>query len=76
MSYVLNLPQPKGHVMSMKCKQPINELTVQVSLLYDHPNILILPFICKLEGFSYEQSDTRTFQVKDMQTGLTRTITG
>ena len=24
--------------MSVKCKQPLDELTVQVWLLYDHPN--------------------------------------
>ena len=27
-----------GHVMSVKCEEPIDELTVQVWLLYHHPN--------------------------------------
>ena len=29
---------PQGHVMSVKCEEPIDELTAQVWLLYDHPN--------------------------------------
>ena len=32
-------PHPQGHVMSVKCEQPfIDELTIQVWILYDHPN--------------------------------------
>ena len=38
-SYILTPPHPKGHVMSVNCEEPIDELTVQVWLLYDHPNI-------------------------------------
>ena len=38
-SYILTPPHPKGHVMlSVKCEEPIDELTVQVWLLYHHPN--------------------------------------
>ena len=37
-SYILTQPHPRGHGMSVKCEQPINELTVQVWLLYDHHN--------------------------------------
>ena len=37
-SYVLTPPYPQGHVMSVKCEEPIDELTVQVQLLYHHPN--------------------------------------
>ena len=29
----------KGNVMSVKCEEPIDALTVQVWLLYHHPNI-------------------------------------
>ena len=29
---------PQGHMMSGECEQPLDELTVQVWLLYDHPN--------------------------------------
>ena len=36
--HILTLPDPQGHGMSVKCEQPIDELTVQVWLLYDHPN--------------------------------------
>ena len=31
-------PHPLGHGMSVKCEQPIDELTVQGWLLYHHPN--------------------------------------
>ena len=32
-------PAPsQGHVMSVKCEEPIDELTVQVWLLCHHPN--------------------------------------
>ena len=37
-SYILTPPHLQGHVMSVKCEQPLDELTVQVWLLYDHPN--------------------------------------
>ena len=29
-SYILTLLHPQGHVMSVKCEQPLDELTVQV----------------------------------------------
>ena len=28
-SYILTQPDPQGHVMSVKCEQPLDELTVQ-----------------------------------------------
>ena len=37
-SQILTTPHPQGHVMSVRCEQPLDELTVQVWLLYDHPN--------------------------------------
>ena len=37
-SYILTPPHPQGHVMSVKCEEPIDEFTVQVWLLYHHPN--------------------------------------
>ena len=37
-SYILTPPHPQGHVMSVKCEQPLDEHTVQIWLLYDHPN--------------------------------------
>ena len=37
-SYILTPPNPQGYGMSVKCEEPTDELTVQVWLLYDHPN--------------------------------------
>ena len=37
-SYILTPPPPQGHRVSVKCEQPIYELTVQVWLLYHLPN--------------------------------------
>ena len=37
-SYILTPPHPQGHVMSETYEEPIDELTVQVWLLYHHPN--------------------------------------
>ena len=37
-SYILTPPHPQGHGMSLKCEEPLNELTVQVWQLYHHPN--------------------------------------
>ena len=37
-SYILTPPNPQGHVMSVKCEELIDELTVQVWLLYHQPN--------------------------------------
>ena len=34
---------PQGHGMPVKCEQPFHELTVQVWLLYDHPNFKYCP---------------------------------
>ena len=32
-------PTPRAQVMSVKCEKPLEELTVQVLFLYDHPNL-------------------------------------
>ena len=37
-SYILTPPQPQGQMMPEKCGEPIDELTVQVWLLYHRPN--------------------------------------
>ena len=37
-SNILTPPYPQGHVMLVKCEEPINEPTVQVRFLYHHPN--------------------------------------
>ena len=36
-SQILTPPHPLGHVMSARCEQPLDELTVQVWLLNHHP---------------------------------------
>ena len=58
-SYILTPPHPQGHVMSVKYEEPIDELTVQVWLLYDHPN-LILHFVCKRDGITTRRTDRQT----------------
>ena len=30
LSYILTPPHPQGHVMSVKCQEPLQELTIQV----------------------------------------------
>ena len=37
-SYIMTSPHPRGHGMSVKCEEPLDELTVQVWLLYLHLN--------------------------------------
>ena len=68
-SYILTPPHPQGHVMSVKCEQPLDELTVQVWLLYDHPNFkYCTSFISETElrtdiqtkGWTDRQTDGRT----------------
>ena len=64
-SYILTPPQPQGHVISVKCEEPIDELTVQVWLLYDHPNFKY----CTLFVSGTElQTDRRTDRQTNGQT--------
>ena len=37
-SYILTPPHTQGHVMSVKCEEPIDELTFQVWLQYHNQN--------------------------------------
>ena len=54
-------PTPQGHVMSVKCEQPLDELTVQVLLLYDHPNFKYCTlFISRTELQTDGRTDKRT----------------
>ena len=60
-SYILTPPQPQGHVMSVKCEQPLDKLTVQVWLLYDHQNFKEFTlFISGTELRTDGQTDGRT----------------
>ena len=43
-SLILTLHQPQGHVISVKCKQHSDKLTVIVWLLYHHPNFIYCYF--------------------------------
>ena len=68
-SYILTPPHSQGLVMSVKCEQPLDELTVQVWLLYDHPNFQYCTFVYKLDGITDGRTDNpnarcprRTFQ--------------
>ena len=60
-SYILTPPHPQGHVMSVKCEQPLDELTVQGWLLYDHTNFKYCTlFISGTELRTDRQTDRRT----------------
>ena len=69
-SYILNPPHPQGHVMSVKCEQPLDELTVQVWLLYDHPNFKYCTlFKSGTELRTEGQTEGRTIQTLDAPVG-------
>ena len=40
--------RPQGHGMSVKCEQPLDELTVQIWLLYDHQTLTMKMDICEI----------------------------
>ena len=64
-SYILTLPHPQGHVVSMKCEEPIDELTVQVWLLYHQPNF---NYCTLFESGTELRTDKRTEKRTDKQT--------
>ena len=65
-SQILTPPRPQGHVMSVKCEQPLYELTVQVWLLYDHPNFKYCTlFISGTELRTDRRTDGRTDRQTD-----------
>ena len=60
-SYILIPPHVQGHVMSVKCKQPLDELTVQILLLYNHPNFKYCTLIISgTEVWTDRRRDKRT----------------
>ena len=60
-SYILIPPHPQGHGMSVKCEEPIDELTVQVWLLHDHQNFKYCTlFVSGTELRTDGQTDGRT----------------
>ena len=65
-SYILTPPHPPGDVMSVKCEEPIDKPTVQVWLLYHHPNFKYWTlFVSGTELRTDKQTDGKT----DGQTG-------
>ena len=60
-SYILTLPHYQGHVMSVKCEEPIDEPTVPVWLLYHHPNLKYFTlFVSGTELRTDKQTDGQT----------------
>ena len=69
-SYILTLSHPKGHVMSAKCDEPIDELAVQVWLLY-HPNFKYCTlFVCGTELWTDRRTDGQTIRLLDAPADL------
>ena len=69
-SQILTSPHPMGHVMSVKCEQPLDELTVQVWLLYDYPNIKYCTLnVSGTELRTDKRMDRRTIQTLDAPGG-------
>ena len=57
-------PHPQGHLMSVKCEEPIDELTVQVWLLYHHPNFKYCAlFVSKTELQTDRQTDDSIYKM-------------
>ena len=60
-SYILTQPHSQGHVMSVKCEEPIDELTVQVPLVYHHPNFKCCTlFVSGRELWTGRRTDRQT----------------
>ena len=73
-SYILTPPDPRGHGMSVKCEKPIDELTVQVWLLYHHPNIKYCTLFesgteLRTDGQTDGRTDRRTIRLLDAPGG-------
>ena len=77
-SYILTPPHPQGQVMSVKCEEPIDELTVQVWLLYDHPNFKYCTLFVsgtelrtdrRTDGQTDKRTDRRTIRLLDAPGG-------
>ena len=66
-SYILTPPHPQGQVMSEKCEEPIDEITVQVWLLYHHPNFKYCTFLQARRN--YRQTDRWMIRLLDAPGG-------
>ena len=63
------LTPPQGHVMSVRCDQPLDELTVHVWLLYHHPIFSLIIALFIEAGQNNRQTDGQTIQVLDAPGG-------
>ena len=64
MSNILTPPHPQGYVMSVKCREPIDDLTVQVWLLYHPPNFKYCTlFVSGTELRTDRQTDGQTIRL-------------
>ena len=62
-SYILTLPDPQGHVMSVKCEEPIDELTVQVCTVWITQTLNIA--LCKRDRITDRQTDGPKIRLLD-----------
>ena len=74
-SHILTPPHPQGHVISVRCEQPLDELTVQVWLLYHHPNFNYCTFYIsgtelRTDGQTDKQTDRWTIRLLDAPADL------
>ena len=68
-SHILTPTHPQGYVMLGECEQPLDELTVQVWLLYDHPNFEYCTlFVSGTELRTDRQMDGQTDRQTDGRT--------
>ena len=63
-SQILIPPHPQGHVMSVKCEKPLDELAVQVWLLYDNLNLKYCTLYVHVSGTEL-RTDGRTNRQTD-----------
>ena len=54
LSYIFTLPHPQGHEMSVKCEQPIDELSLLTVL---SPELWILHFVSGMEWWTDRRSN-------------------
>ena len=64
---------PQGHGMSVKCEEPLNELTVQVWLPFLHSNfnywtLFVRGTYLRIDGQTHRQTDRRTGKRTDGRT--------
>ena len=73
--YILTLPHPQGHGITVKCEQPLDELTVKVCSLYHHQNFNYncTSFVSRTELQTDGRKDRQTIRSLDAPGGPFRT---